>query len=86
MSASKAAANSPIVATLATTAMAQEQGTIEAEEEQMIGGVLELSEQRAHEVMVARVDMVTLEADASLAEINPFIFTDEGVGTLIRRR
>ena len=46
-----------------------EQGTIEAEEEQMIGGVLELSEQRAHEVMVARVDMVTLEADASLAEI-----------------
>jgi CBS domain containing-hemolysin-like protein len=31
--------------------------------------VLELSEQRAHEVMVARVDMVTLEADASLAEI-----------------
>jgi putative hemolysin len=46
-----------------------EQGTIEAEEEQMIGGVLELGEQRAHEVMVARVDMVTLEADASLAEI-----------------
>jgi putative hemolysin len=46
-----------------------EQGTIEAEEEQMIGGVLELGEQRTHEVMVARVDMVTLEADASLAEI-----------------
>ena len=46
-----------------------EQGTIEAEEEQMIGGVLELGEQRAHEVMVARVDMVTLEADASLDEI-----------------
>jgi putative hemolysin len=46
-----------------------EQGTIEAEEEQMIGGVLELGEQRAHEVMVARVDMVTLEADASLAQI-----------------
>ena len=46
-----------------------EQGTIEAEEEQMIGGVLELGEQRAHEVMVARVDMVTLEADATLAEI-----------------
>jgi putative hemolysin len=46
-----------------------EQGTIEAEEEQMIGGVLELGEQRAREVMVARVDMVTLEADASLDEI-----------------
>ncbi|MEA2025283.1 MAG: hemolysin family protein, partial [Chloroflexota bacterium] len=46
-----------------------EQGTIEAEEEQMIGGVLELGEQRAHEVMVARVDMVSLEADASLGEI-----------------
>jgi putative hemolysin len=46
-----------------------EQGTIEAEEEQMIGGVLELGEQRAHEVMVARVDMVTLDADASLDEI-----------------
>ena len=46
-----------------------EQGTIEAEEEQMIGGVLELGEQRAHEVMVARVDMVALEADASLARI-----------------
>jgi putative hemolysin len=46
-----------------------EQGTIEAEEEQMIGGVLELGEQRAHEVMVARVDMVTLSVDASLDEI-----------------
>jgi magnesium and cobalt exporter, CNNM family len=46
-----------------------EQGTIEAEEEQMIGGVLELGEQRAHEVMVARVDMVTLEVEASLAQI-----------------
>jgi putative hemolysin len=46
-----------------------EQGTIEAEEEQMIGAVLELGEQRAHEVMVARVDMVTLAVDASLGEI-----------------
>jgi len=46
-----------------------EQGTIEAEEEQMIGAVLELGEQRAHEVMVARVDMVSLEVDATLAEI-----------------
>jgi putative hemolysin len=46
-----------------------EQGTIEAEEEQMIGAVLELGEQRAHEVMVARVDMVTLEVEATLHEI-----------------
>jgi len=46
-----------------------EQGTIEAEEEQMIGGVLELGEQRAHEVMVARVDVVSLAVDASLGDI-----------------
>jgi putative hemolysin len=46
-----------------------EQGTIEAEEEQMIGAVLELGDQRAHEVMVARVDMVALAVDASLGEI-----------------
>ncbi len=46
-----------------------EQGTIEAEEEQMIGAVLELGEQRAHEVMVARVDMVSLPVSASLGEI-----------------
>jgi len=46
-----------------------EQGTIEAEEEQMIGGVLELGERRVHEVMVARVDIVALPVDASLHEI-----------------
>ena len=46
-----------------------EQGTIEAEEEQMIGGVLELGERRVHEVMVARVDIVALSADAALGEI-----------------
>jgi CBS domain containing-hemolysin-like protein len=46
-----------------------EQGTIEAEEEQMIGGVLELGEHRVHEVMVARVDIVALTVGASLAEI-----------------
>jgi putative hemolysin len=53
-----------------------EQGTIEDEEEQMIGGVLELGEQRAHEVMVARVDMVALEANASLAEIVEVIVSE----------
>jgi putative hemolysin len=46
-----------------------EQGTIEAEEEQMIGGVLELGERRVHEVMVARVDIVSLSVDASLDDI-----------------
>ena len=46
-----------------------EQGTIEAEEEQMIGGVLELGERRVHEVMVARVDIVALSVDASLDAI-----------------
>ena len=46
-----------------------ELGTIEAEEEQMIGGILELGERRVHEVMVARVDMVALKVDAALGEI-----------------
>jgi putative hemolysin len=46
-----------------------EQGTIEAEEEQMIGGVLELGERRVHEVMVARVDIVALPHDAPLDTI-----------------
>ncbi len=46
-----------------------EQGTIEAEEEQMIGGVLELGERHVHEVMVARVDMVALSVDAELGQI-----------------
>jgi putative hemolysin len=46
-----------------------EQGTIEAEEEQMIGGVLELGQRRVHEVMVARVDMVALGLDADLGRI-----------------
>ena len=46
-----------------------ELGTIEAEEEQMIGSILELGERRVHEVMVARVDMVALAVDASLGDI-----------------
>jgi putative hemolysin len=46
-----------------------EQGTIEADEEQMIGGVLELGERRVHEVMVARVDIVALAVDDALGEI-----------------
>jgi putative hemolysin len=45
-----------------------EQGTIEAEEEQMIGAVLELGERRVHEVMVPRTDIVALDVGASLDE------------------
>ncbi|MGI8533908.1 MAG: hemolysin family protein [Candidatus Limnocylindrales bacterium] len=43
-----------------------EQGVIEAEEEQMIGAVLELGERRVHEVMVPRIDIVAAPVDASL--------------------
>ncbi|HSL77533.1 MAG TPA: hemolysin family protein [Candidatus Limnocylindrales bacterium] len=43
-----------------------EQGILEAEEEQMIHAVIELGEQRVHEVMVPRIAMVTLGADASI--------------------
>ncbi len=43
-----------------------EQGILEAEEEQMIHAVIELGDQRVHEVMVPRIAMVTLAASASL--------------------
>ena len=46
-----------------------EQGVIEAEEQQMIGAVLELGGQRAHEVMVPRTDIVALAVTAPLDEI-----------------
>ena len=46
-----------------------EQGVIEAEEQQMIGAVLELGEQRVHEVMVPRIDIMALPVTASLDEI-----------------
>lgn len=46
-----------------------EQGTIEAEEKQMIGAVLELGQQHVHEVMVPRIDIVALPEDASLGDI-----------------
>jgi putative hemolysin len=44
-----------------------EQGILEAEEEQMIHAVIELGEQRIHEVMVPRIAMVTLPATADFA-------------------
>ena len=43
-----------------------EQGILEAEEEQMIHAVIELGDQRVHEVMVPRIAMVTLGADATI--------------------
>ncbi len=43
-----------------------EQGVLEAEEEQMIQAVIELGDRRLHEVMVPRVEMVGLPADATL--------------------
>ena len=43
-----------------------EQGILEAEEEQMINAVIELGDQRIHEVMVPRIHMITLTADATL--------------------
>ncbi|MEX1169827.1 MAG: hemolysin family protein [Chloroflexota bacterium] len=45
-----------------------EQGILEAEEEQMIHAVIELGDQRIHEVMVPRIAMVSLAADATTEE------------------
>lgn len=41
-----------------------EQGVLEAEEEQMINAVIELGGRRVHEVMVPRVSIVGIQADA----------------------
>jgi putative hemolysin len=46
-----------------------EQGVIEAEEQQMIGAVLELGEQHVHEVMVPRIDIQALPVSATLDEM-----------------
>jgi putative hemolysin len=53
-----------------------EQGVIEAEEQQMIGAVLELGEQRVHEVMVPRIAIKALPANATLDEIIDTIVTE----------
>ena len=45
-----------------------EQGILEAEEEQMIQAVIELGDQRVHEVMVPRIAMVTLAASATMEQ------------------
>ncbi len=52
-----------------------QQGILEAEEEQMINAVIELSESRLHEVMVPRIDMVTLAASATM---------DEAIDTIVQ--
>jgi putative hemolysin len=46
-----------------------QQGIIEAEEQQMIGAVLELGEQRVHEVMVPRIAIIAAPSTASLEEL-----------------
>ncbi len=53
-----------------------EQGAIEAEEQQMIGAVLELGEQRIHEVMVPRIDIQALPVTATLDEIVALIVNE----------
>src|SRR6478735_7736681 len=45
-----------------------EQGILEAEEEQMIHAVIELGDQRIHEVMVPRIAMVSLASTATYEE------------------
>jgi putative hemolysin len=54
-----------------------EQGILEAEEEQMIQAVIELSDQRVHEVMVPRIATVTLPATATMEEAIDVVI-DEG--------
>ena len=45
-----------------------EQGVLEAEEEQMINAVIELGDRRVHEVMVPRVSITGIRANASFEE------------------
>jgi putative hemolysin len=54
-----------------------EQGILEAEEEQMINAVIELGDQRVHEVMVPRIHMVSLQADSTLDDAIDTVI-DEG--------
>jgi putative hemolysin len=54
-----------------------EQGILEAEEEQMIHAVIELGDQRVHEVMVPRIAMVSLPMDTTLEQAIDTVI-DEG--------
>jgi CBS domain containing-hemolysin-like protein len=51
----------------------REQGVIEAEERQMIDNVFDLADTAVHEVMVPRVDMITLEADSTIEEATALV-------------
>jgi magnesium and cobalt exporter, CNNM family len=51
-----------------------EQGILEAEEEQMIHAVIELGDRRVHEVMVPRIAIAAVPAQASI---------DEAIGTIV---
>ena len=53
-----------------------EQGILEAEEEQMIHAVIELGDQRIHEVMVPRIAMISLASGAT---------TEEAIDTVIEQ-
>ena len=54
-----------------------EQGILEAEEEQMIHAVIELGDQRIHEVMVPRIAMISLVASATMEQAIDTVI-DEG--------
>ncbi|MEA2610109.1 MAG: magnesium and cobalt exporter, family [Chloroflexota bacterium] len=54
-----------------------EQGILEAEEEQMIHAVIELGDQRVHEVMVPRIAMISLAVNATMEEAIDTV-VDEG--------
>jgi putative hemolysin len=54
-----------------------EQGVLEAEEEQMINAVIELGDRRVHEVMVPRVSITGIRADASFEDAIDVVI-DEG--------
>ncbi|HET7031337.1 MAG TPA: hemolysin family protein, partial [Candidatus Limnocylindrales bacterium] len=53
-----------------------EQGVLEAEEEQMINAVIELGERRVHEVMVPRVSIAGLSANATFEQAIDAVVTD----------
>ncbi|GAA6746955.1 hemolysin family protein [Thermus brockianus] len=48
---------------------AEESGTIEAQEEEMIHSILELEETPVREIMTPRVEMVAIEAEATLEDL-----------------
>jgi magnesium and cobalt exporter, CNNM family len=54
-----------------------EQGILEAEEEQMIHAVIELGDQRIHEVMIPRIAMISLAAESTLEQAIDIVI-DEG--------